>query len=84
MTAASTGNNEKSLKKSNIEYKSVLIYPMSHASYYPGALQMTLKLLFTMEGKLLGAQGVGYEGVDKRIDIIGTAIRMGGTIYDLE
>lgn len=84
LTAASTGNNERGLKASNIDYKVLHIHPQSHASYYPGAIPMAIKVLFDKEGKVLGAQGCGYDGVDKRIDVIATAIRLGGTIYDLE
>lgn len=83
MVAASTGANERTLQRSDIPYQTIFIHPVSHASYYPGAVPMTLKLIFNEEGKVLGAQGVGYEGVDKRIDVIATVIRMGGTIYDL-
>ncbi len=83
MTAASTGANEKNLQRANISYKSLLIHPVSHASYYPGAVPMSLKLIFNEEGKVLGAQGIGYEGVDKRIDIMATVIRLGGTVEDL-
>ncbi|MDA8229167.1 MAG: FAD-dependent oxidoreductase [Desulfitobacterium hafniense] len=83
LTAASTGANEKTLQKANIPYKSIYIHPVSHASYYPGALPMSLKLLFNNEGRVLGAQGLGYAGVDKRIDVIATVIRLNGTVEDL-
>lgn len=83
LTAASTGNNERTLNTLNIPYKVITVHPVSHASYYPGALTMTLKLIFNEEGKILGAQGVGYDGVDKRIDVIATVIRLGGTVADL-
>ncbi|HEY8909437.1 MAG TPA: CoA-disulfide reductase [Desulfosporosinus sp.] len=83
LTAASTGNNERTLNRLNIPYKVISIHPTSHASYYPGALNLTLKLIFNEEGKILGAQGVGYDGVDKRIDVIATVIRLGGTVTDL-
>lgn len=83
LTAASTGNNERTLSKLNIPYKVIFVHPVSHASYYPGALSMTLKLIFNAEGKILGAQGVGYDGVDKRIDVLATVIRLGGTVSDL-
>jgi NADPH-dependent 2,4-dienoyl-CoA reductase/sulfur reductase-like enzyme/rhodanese-related sulfurtransferase len=83
LTAANTGNNERTLKRLNIPYKAIFIHPVSHASYYPGAHQITLKLLFNDEGIILGAQAVGAEGVDKRIDVIATVIRLRGTIYDL-
>ena len=83
LTAASTGNNERTLTRLNIAYKVIFVHPVSHASYYPGALTMTLKLIFNKEGKILGAQSVGYDGVDKRIDVIATVIRLGGTVTDL-
>jgi CoA-disulfide reductase len=84
LTAASTGNNERTLKRLNIPYRVTYIHPVSHASYYPGALSLSLKLIFNDEGNILGAQAVGYDGVDKRIDVIATTMRLGGTIYDLE
>ena len=83
LTAASTGNNERTLNRLNIPYRVITIHPSSHASYYPGSLTMTLKLIFNEDGKILGAQGVGYAGVDKRIDVIATVIRLGGTVTDL-
>ncbi|MDR3602456.1 MAG: CoA-disulfide reductase [Desulfosporosinus sp.] len=83
LTAASTGNNERTLKRLTIPHKVVTIHPASHASYYPGSFPMTLKLIFNEEGKILGAQGFGYAGVDKRIDVIATVIRLGGTVTDL-
>ena len=83
LTAASTGNNERTLKRLNIPYKTITVHPAAHASYYPGAMMMTLKLIFNEEGKILGAQGVGSDGVDKRIDVIATVLRLGGTVTDL-
>ncbi|KZL92637.1 CoA-disulfide reductase [Clostridium magnum] len=83
LTAASTGNNERTLKRLNIPYKVITIHPVSHASYYPGALPLTLKLIFNDEGKILGAQAIGYDGVDKRVDVIAAAIRFGGSVSDL-
>ena len=83
LTAASTGANERILQRQNIAYKTVTIHPVSHASYYPGAAPMTLKLIFGEDGKVRGAQGMGYDGVDKRIDVIATVIRLKGSIYDL-
>jgi NADPH-dependent 2,4-dienoyl-CoA reductase/sulfur reductase-like enzyme/peroxiredoxin family protein/rhodanese-related sulfurtransferase/TusA-related sulfurtransferase len=83
LTAAGTGNNERTLTKLNIPYKVIFVHPASHASYYPASLPMTLKLIFNDEGKILGAQGVGYDGVDKRIDVLATVIRLGGTVDDL-
>ncbi|MBP6964176.1 MAG: DsrE/DsrF/DrsH-like family protein [Armatimonadetes bacterium] len=80
-----TGLNEKCLKRDGIPYEKIYIHPASHASYYPGATQMSLKLLFDPgEGRILGAQAVGANGVDKRIDVLATAIRAGMTVYDLE
>lgn len=83
LTAASTGNNERTLKRLSIPYKVIYIHPTSHASYYPGALPLSLKLIFTDNGKILGAQAIGYDGVDKRIDVIAAAIRLGGSVSDL-
>ncbi|WP_113674355.1 DsrE/DsrF/DrsH-like family protein [Vallitalea guaymasensis] len=88
LTVAATGNNEKTLnrlgKKYQEDYKISLVQPKSHAGYYPGAIPMTIKLMFDLKGKILGAEIIGYEGVDKRIDVIATLIKMGGTIYDLK
>jgi len=83
LTAAVTGANERALERAGISYRKIFIHPASHASYYPGALPMTLKLLFDDSGKILGAQCVGYKGVDKRIDVIAAAIRFNGTVHDL-
>ncbi|HHV12638.1 MAG TPA: FAD-dependent oxidoreductase [Clostridiales bacterium] len=83
LTAASTGANERTLQRAGIDYKAIHVHPASHAAYYPGALPMTLKLIFNAEGKILGAQGVGFDGVDKRIDVIAAVIRLGGTVEDL-
>lgn len=84
LTVASTGANEKTLKREGIEYIASITHSGSHAGYYPGAIPMALKILFTPEGKLLGAQSVGYVGVDKRIDVLATCIRFGKTIDDLQ
>jgi len=83
LTAASTGANERTLKNANIPYKVIHLHPVSHASYYPGALQMSLKLIFNDKGEVLGAQCIGYDGVDKRIDVIATVIRLNGSVDDL-
>lgn len=83
LTAAGTGANERTLQKANMPYKVIYVHPASHASYYPGAIQMSLKLIFNEEGQILGAQGLGYDGVDKRIDVIATVIRLKGTVEDL-
>jgi len=80
-----TGMSEKALKRVGRAYEKVYIHPASHAGYYPGAMQMSLKLLFDpANGKVLGAQCVGADGVDKRIDVLAVAIRAGLTVYDLE
>jgi NADPH-dependent 2,4-dienoyl-CoA reductase/sulfur reductase-like enzyme/peroxiredoxin family protein/TusA-related sulfurtransferase/rhodanese-related sulfurtransferase len=80
-----TGMNEKSLKRTGHKYEKVYVHPSSHASYYPGASPISLKLLFDPEdGKILGAQAVGTHGVDKRIDVLSVAIRAGMTVFDLE
>lgn len=88
LTAAAVGVNEKTLKKmgrvKGEDYETVLINQKSHAGYYPGAVPLTLKMLFDMEGKILGAQIVGQDGVDKRIDTLAVTMRLNGTIYDLE
>ncbi len=84
-TAAMTGASEKVLKHANRPYRKVYVHPSNHAGYYPGAQAMTLKLLFGPgSGKLLGAQAVGGEGVDKRIDVLAVAIQAGMTVFDLE
>lgn len=83
LTAASTGNSEKTLKRLEIPYHSIHIHPNSHAGYYPGASPIALKLLFSPDGKILGAQGVGTDGVEKRIDVISTAMKFGATADEL-
>ncbi|HEM3672254.1 TPA: FAD-dependent oxidoreductase [Streptococcus suis] len=77
LTVASTGNSERLLKQAGIEYETIHIHPNSHAGYYPGASPIALKLLFGIDGKILGAQAIGTEGVEKRIDVISTAMRFG-------
>jgi NADPH-dependent 2,4-dienoyl-CoA reductase/sulfur reductase-like enzyme/peroxiredoxin family protein/rhodanese-related sulfurtransferase/TusA-related sulfurtransferase len=84
LSAASTGLNEKTLRQWGIPYRSSITHSNSHAGYYPGATPLSIKLLFAPEdGRLLGAQAVGAAGVDKRIDILATAIRFEKTVYDL-
>ena len=87
LSAATAGLNEKMLnasrKKKGMDYESVIINQKSHAGYYPGATTLILKLIFESNGKILGAQIVGQEGVDKRIDTIATVMRLGGTVEDL-
>jgi NADPH-dependent 2,4-dienoyl-CoA reductase/sulfur reductase-like enzyme/peroxiredoxin family protein/rhodanese-related sulfurtransferase/TusA-related sulfurtransferase len=85
LAAGMTGMNEKSLKRAGMAYEKVYIHPASHAGYYPGASQMSLKMLFDPhDGRILGAQAVGADGVDKRMDVLALAIRAKLTVYDLE
>ena len=80
LTIATTGWNEKRLVASGFSHQAIHTHPVSHAGYYPGAKKMALKLLVDpITGEILGAQGVGTEGVDKRIDVLATAIRAGLT-----
>ncbi len=83
LTAAATGKNERALQREGYaygrDYQIVKLHPASHAGYYPGASPMALKLIFARNGRILGAQIIGRDGVDKRIDTIATAIRLGGT-----
>lgn len=84
MQAASTGKNENQLKQMGVDYRSIHLYPANHATYYPGASQISLKVLYAPEdGKLYGAQAVGQEGCDKTIDVIATAIAGDMSVYDL-
>lgn len=84
LTVAATGLNEKLLKRYNIPYRTVTVTRGNHASYYPGATNIVLKMNFADDGTILGAQALGQEGVDKRIDVIATAIKGNLTIYDLQ
>ena len=88
LTVASTGHNEKMLekagKKLHKDYEVTLVGPKSHAGYYPGALNMAVKLIFDKKGGILGAQVVGFDKVDKIIDVLAAAIRFEGTVYDLK
>lgn len=84
MTVATTGANEKSAKAAGIDYDKAYIYPGSHASYYPDANNMSIKALWDKKTlKILGAQIVGFDGVDKRMDVLAAAIRFGAKITDL-
>ena len=84
LAAGSTGLTEKALKKWGIDYIASITHSNSHAAYYPGGLPLTIKLLFVPEtGKILGAQVIGYDGVDKRLDVLATAIRFDKTVFDL-
>ena len=85
MTAGGTGANEKTLLRDKVAYHKVYLHPGQHAGYYPGATPLHLKVLFAPDsGKLLGAQVVGFDGVDKRIDVLATAMCAGLTIDDLQ
>ena len=86
LAVASTGASEKSLLRAGItDYEKVYLHPASHVGYYPGAKPINLKLLYRKsDGRILGAQAVGEEAVDRRIDVIATAIQFGGTVFDLE
>jgi len=88
MAAASTGVNEKALKKlgkeSGKDYITTITHSASHAGYYPGGSAMAIKLVYTPQGRVLGAQIAGYDGVDKRIDDIAIAVRHGMTVHDLQ
>jgi NADPH-dependent 2,4-dienoyl-CoA reductase/sulfur reductase-like enzyme/rhodanese-related sulfurtransferase len=85
LAVATTGMNEKGLNRQQIAYEKVYVHPASHAGYYPGASQISLKLLFDPQtGRILGAQCVGAKGVDKRIDVMAVALRAGMTVFDLQ
>lgn len=87
MTAAAVGRNSKQLKDLGMargrDYEEVIVRPMSHAGYYPGASPLTLKVLFEKSGRILGAQAVGRGGVTKRIDVIATAMKLGAKVTEL-
>lgn len=86
LTVATTGANEKTLRRLKINaYKKVYLHPEQHAGYYPGATPIHMKLLFASDdGRILGAQALGQDGVEKRIDVIAMAIQNGATVFDLE
>ncbi len=85
LAVASTGKNEKQLKRDGIEYEKVYVHTASHASYYPGAETVSFKMLFDPKtGKILGAQAVGKDGIDKRIDVMAVAQRAGMTVEQLQ
>lgn len=83
LTVANVGNNEKQLIRKEIKYKKVYIWGNSHAGYYPNSFPLMLKLLFAAGGKILGAQAVGSDMVEKRIDVIASVMRLGGKVQDL-
>lgn len=85
MTGGGTGASEKALKRVGRDFRKIYLHPLGHAGYYPGSAPMHIKVLFEPGGgRLLGAQVVGYDGVDKRLDVLATAIRAGMTVHDLE
>ncbi|MBS3994964.1 MAG: CoA-disulfide reductase, partial [Alkaliphilus sp.] len=85
LTVATTGNNEKTLKRLGIEHRVIHIHPGSHAGYYPGAAPIALKIAFDPNnGKIFGAQAIGMDGVEKRIDVIATAIKGSLSVFDLQ
>jgi len=85
LTFAMTGLSEKQAVKNAIRYDKVYVHPANHASYYPGATSISLKMIYDPDtGRVLGAQAVGLDGVEKRIDVMAVAIRAGMTVYDLE
>lgn len=85
MVAGGTGATERQLSRAGIAHTKVHIHPSGHAGYYPGTAQMHLELLFSPEdGRILGAQIAGFDGVDKRLDVLATAIRLRATVHDLE
>ncbi len=84
LTAAATGYTEELLDMMNVEHDSVIVHRGSRAGYYPGGSNMSLKLIFNNDGTILGAQAIGTDGVEKRIDVITTAIKFGAKVTDLE
>ena len=83
LTGACTGVNERTLKALDIPYLKAITHAPSHASYYPGATPITCKLLFSQQGQILGCQMVGHEGVDKRMDVVATAMRLDAHVTEL-
>lgn len=84
LAVAATGLNEKRLRQLGMAYEKIYVHPGSHAGYYPGAQPVSLKLLFAPDGRILGAQAVGKDGIDKRIDVLAVAQRAGMTVYQLQ
>ena len=85
MVAGGTGATERQLLAADLPYRAVHVHPSGHAGYYPGTAMMQLKVLFAPDtGRILGAQAAGFDGVDKRLDVLATALRAGMTVYDLE
>lgn len=85
LTVAFVGLNERQVKDLNYNYEKVFLHPNNHAGYYPGAIPITMKLIFEVpSGKILGVQAIGGPGTEKRVDVISTVIKFGGTVFDLE
>ena len=85
MVAGGTGATERQLLAAKLPYRAVHVHPSGHAGYYPGTAMMQLKVLFSPDtGRILGAQAAGFDGVDKRLDVLATALRAGQSVYDLE
>ena len=85
MVAGGTGATERQLKAAGIDYRAVHVHPSGHAGYYPGTAMMHLKVLFDPDGgRILGAQACGFDGIDKRLDLLAMAVRQGMCVYDLE
>ncbi|TFD76707.1 FAD-dependent oxidoreductase [Cryobacterium fucosi] len=85
MVAGGTGATERQLLAAEVPYRAVHVHPSGHAGYYPGTAMMQLKVLFSPDtGRILGAQAAGFDGIDKRLDVLATALRAGLTVYDLE
>jgi len=90
LTVASTGAGEETLKRIGLwgdpaKYEKIYVHPGHHVSYYPGSSMITFKLIFSLEdGRIVGAQAVGKQGVEKRIDVVSMAIQRNSTVYDLE
>lgn len=85
MVAGGTGPTERQLKAAGIDYRAVHVHPSGHAGYYPGTAMMHLKVLFDPgDGRIFGAQACGFDGIDKRLDLLAMAVRQGMTVYDLE
>lgn len=80
---ACVGQNEKQLKRAGTAYRKIYTFPLSHAGYYPGGTSIAMKLLYDAKGRILGAQAVGREYVEKQIDVIAAVMKLGGTVHDL-
>lgn len=84
MAVATTGLSEKAARAQGIDCDKIFTYSANHASYYPGSTMLSLKVLFEKAtGRILGAQAVGFDGVDKRMDVLATAMRFGARVQDL-